>query len=227
MRKFIFISLTVFLILRFLTNFVYFSIDGKISLRVIMLIGVALNRMCSLPFILEFLFLARLQVMQVQTFTDSLESKDLDKEKQVVIKSQAAIYSSIKKTAEEYYIYVTFLVIFLCIFGLRFAGDINLIEAHIKITALKILYHVKEIVESALDIAIYVVVLMNISRVSLAQKNILSKLLNLISCDIQGYDVRLNTINIFEKHHHLDGTGYSVFGITISGMKTLLFAVFI
>ena len=36
--------------------------------------------------------------MNVQTFTGSLESKDLDKEKQVVIKSCAAIYSSIKKT---------------------------------------------------------------------------------------------------------------------------------
>ena len=101
--------------------------------------------------------------MNVQTFTGSLESKDLDKEKQVVIKSYAAIYSSIKKTAEEYHIYVTFLVVFLCIFGLRFAGDINLIEAHNKTTALKILYHVKETVESALDIAISVVALMNIS----------------------------------------------------------------
>ena len=162
MRKFIFISLTVFLILRILTNFVYLSIDGKISLRVIMLIGVALYRMFALPFLLEFLFLAHLQVMKVQTFTNSLESKDLDKEKQVVIKSYAAIYSSIKKT-EEYHIYVTFLVVFLCIFGLRFAGDINLIEAHNKTTALKILYHVKETVESALDIAISVVALMNIS----------------------------------------------------------------
>lgn len=100
--------------------------------------------------------------MNVQTFTGSLESKDLDKEKQVVIKNYAAIYSSIKKT-EEYHIYVTFLVVFLCIFGLRFAGDINLIEAHNKTTALKILYHVKETVESALDIAISIVVLMNIS----------------------------------------------------------------
>ena len=100
--------------------------------------------------------------MDVQTFTGSLESKDLDKEKQVVIKNYAAIYSSIKKT-EEYHIYVTFLVVFLCIFGLRFAGDINLIEAHNKTTALKILYHVKETVESALDIAISVVALMNIS----------------------------------------------------------------
>ena len=100
--------------------------------------------------------------MNVQTFTGSLESKDLDKEKQVVIKNYAAIYSSIKKT-EEYHIYVTFLVVFLCIFGLRFTGDINLIEAHNKTTALKILYHVKETVESALDIAISVVALMNIS----------------------------------------------------------------
>ena len=100
--------------------------------------------------------------MNVQTFTGSLESKDLDNENQVVIKNYAAIYSSIKKS-EEYHIYVTILVVFLCIFGLRFAGDINLIEAHNKTTALKILYHVKETVESALDIAISVVALMNIS----------------------------------------------------------------
>ena len=231
MKKFIFISFTVFVILRFLTNFVYLFIDGKISLRVIMLIRVALNRMFSLPFLLEFVFLARLQVVKVQTFIDCLESKNLREEKQIVIKSYTAISSSIKKTAEEYHIYVIFLVVFLCIFVLRFAnviaGDVNLIEGYNKITALEILYHVKETLESAIDIAIYVVVLMNISRVSLAQKNVLSKLLSVSSYDGNGSDVCLDTINILEKHHHLNGTGYSVFGIAITGMKTLLFASFV
>ena len=81
----------------------------------------------------------------------------------------------------------------------------------------------KETVESAIDIAIYVTVLLDISRVSLAQKNVLSKLLELKK---ESYHDRLDTINIFEKHHQIDGTGYNVFGIPISGMKTLLFAAF-
>ena len=112
-------------------------------------------------------------------------------------------------------------------FVLRFinviADDINMIEELGSLKALDVLYHVKETVESAIDIAIYVTVLMNISRVSLAQKNVLSKLLKLKK---ESYDDRLDTINIFKKHHHIDGTGYNVFGIPITGMKTLLFAAF-
>ena len=229
-RKLIIISFSVFVMLRFLTSFIYVTVDGKISLRVIMLIGVALHRMFSLPFLLYFVFLAHLQVMKVEAFTKSLASKNLDAEKQIVIDRYTAISSSIKKTAKEYHIYVTFLVVFLCIFVLRFAnviaGDIDLIEKHSKTTALEILYHVKETVESAIDITIYVIVLMNISRVSLAQKNVPSKLLNLENYDVKSSDVRLDTINILEKHHHLHGTGYRVFGIAITGMKALLFAAF-
>ena len=230
MRKFIIISFSVFVMLRFLTSLIYLFVDGKISLRVIILIGVALHRMFSLPFLLYFVFLARVQVMKVEAFTKRLASKKLELEKQVVIDSYTVISSSIKKTAKEYHPYVIFLVVFLCIFVLRFAnviaGDIDLIEVHSKITILEVLYHVKETVESALDITLYVIVLMNISRVSLAQKNVLSKLLNLDNYDVQSSDVRLDTINILEKHHHLHGTGYSVFGIAITGMKALLFAAF-
>ena len=230
MRKFLIVSFSVFVMLRFLTNLIYLSVDGKISLRVIMLVGVALHRMFSLPFLLYFVFLARLQVMKVEAFTKSLASKNLDVEKQVVIERYNAISSSIKRTAKEYHIYVTFLVVFLCVFVLRFAnviaGDIDLIGGHSKITPLEILYHVKETIESATDITIYVIVLINLSRVSLAQKNVLSKLLNLENYDVRSSDVRLDTVNILEKHHHLHGTGYNVFGIAITGMKALLFAAF-
>ena len=227
MTKFNIITFTVFVTLRFLTCLVYLAVDGKMSLRVITLLGVALHRMLSLPFLLYFVFLSRLQVLNVQIFIESLASKNLAMEKEDVIESYTAISSSIKKTAKEYHIYVVFLVVFLCMFVLRFtnviAGDINLIEELDSVKALDVLYHVKETVESAIDIAIYVTVLMNISRVSLAQKNVLSKLLKLKK---ESYDDRLNTINILEKHHHIDGTGYNVFGIPITGMKTLLFAAF-
>ena len=227
MTKFNIITFTVFVTLRFLTCLVYLAVDGKMSLRVITLLGVALHRMLSLPFLLYFVFLSRLQALNVQIFIESLASKNLAMEKEDVIESYTAISSSIKKTAKEYHIYVVFLVVFLCMFVLRFtnviAGDINLIEELDSVKALDVLYHVKETVESAIDIAIYVTVLMNISRVSLAQKNVLSKLLKLKK---ESYDDRLNTINILEKHHHIDGTGYNVFGIPITGMKTLLFAAF-
>ena len=85
----------------------------------------------------------------------------------------------------------------------------------------------KETVESAIDLAIYVVVLMDISRVLFAEKNILSKFMNLNSCDVQGSESCLDTINILKKHHYLGGTDYSVFSIAITGMKTLFFAAFI
>ena len=227
MTKFNIIILNVFVMLRFLTCLVYLAIDGKMSLRVKMLIGVALHRMLSLPFLLYFVFLVRLQALKVQIFIESLVSKNLAVKKEDLIESYIGISSSIKKTAKEYHIYVVFLVVFLCMFVLRFtnviAGDINLIEEHSSKKPLDILYHVKETVESAIDIAIYVTVLLDISRVSLAQKNVLSKLLELKK---ESYHDRLDTINIFEKHHQIDGTGYNVFGIPISGMKTLLFAAF-
>ena len=227
MTKFTIIIFVVFVMLRFLTCIVYFAVDGKLSLRVIMLAGVGVHRLLSLPFLLYFVFLTRLQVLRVQMFTDSLPSKNLIVEKEDVIERYTAISSSIKKTAKEYHIYVVFSIAFLCQFVLRFtnviAGNINLIEDHDGKKALDIFYHVKETVESAIDIAIYVTVLINISRVSLAQKNVLSKLLKLKK---ESYGNRLDTINILEKYHHVDGTGYNVCGIPITGMKTLLFAAF-
>ena len=227
MTRFTITVFAVFVMLRFLTCLVYLAVDGKMSLRVIMLTGIGVHRLLSLPFLLYFVFLTRLQVLRVEMFTDSLPSQNLIVEKEDVIERYTAISSSIKKTAKEYHIYVVFLVVFLCQFVLRFtnivAGDINLIEDHDIIKALDILYHVKETVETAIDIAIYVTVLINISRVSLAQKNVLSKLLKLKK---ENYDHHLDTINILEKHHHVDGTGYNVFGIPITGMKTLLFAAF-
>ena len=228
MTKFNIIIFTVFVMLRFVTCLIYLAVDGKMSLRVLTLVGAALHRMLSLPFLLYFVFLTRLQAMKVQIFVESLASKDLAMEKQDVIESYIAISSSIKKTAKEYHIYVIFLVVFLCVFVLRFtnviAGDINLIEEHSSIKPLDILYHVKETVESSIDIAIYVTVVLNISRVSLTQKKVLSNLLKLKK---ESYENRLEAINILEKHHHVDGTGYNIFGIPITGMKTLLFAAFI
>lgn len=145
----------------YLEAFTYLAIDGKMSLRVMHLIGVALHRMFSLPFLLYIVFLVRLQV-KLNIFTKSLESQDLIKKKKDIIETYLGICSSIKKTAKEYHIYVIFLVVFLLINELRttniFAGDIDLIEKGSKLTVLKIMYHVKGSAEAALDIILYVVV---------------------------------------------------------------------
>ena len=86
-----------------------------------------------------------------------------------------------QKTDKEYHIYVVFLVVLLCINVLRttnvIAGYIDLIEKGSNLTALEIMYHVKGSVEAAIDIILYVVVLMIISKVAHAQKNVLKKLL--------------------------------------------------
>ena len=228
MLRFIIISFITFVILRYLAAFIYLAIDGRMSLRVIHLIGVALHRMFSLPFLLYFVFLARLQVIKLNIFTESLESQDLTKQKKDIIVSYLAISSSVKKAANEYHIYVVFLVVFLCINGLRttnvIAGDIDLIKKGNNLTALEIMYHVKGSAEAAIDIILYVVVLMIVSRVAHAQKNVLKKLLKRKN---DAFDVRLETVVFLQTHHHLEGTGYSIFGFPITGMKTLLFAAFV
>ena len=228
MLRFSITILSLFALLRFLTTLIYLSVDRKMSLRGMMLIGIALHRLLSLPFLLYFLFLVRLQIMKVETFTERLSSRNLVTQKQDVIESYIAICTSIKKTAKEYHIYVIFLVAFLCMFVLKFtnviAGDINLIKKYSNVTAMEVFYYVKVTVEGAIDIAIYIIVLINISRVSIAQQNVL---LNLIKLRSESYDVRLDMVVFLEKHQKLDGTGYSIFGIPITGMKTLLFAAFI
>ena len=228
MLRFIIVSFITFVILRYLAAFIYLAIDGRMSLRVIHLIGVALHRMFSLPFLLYFVFLARLQVIKLNIFTESLESQDLTKQKKDIIVSYLAISSSVKKAANEYHIYVVFLVVFLCINGLRttnvIAGDIDLIKKGNNLTALEIMYHVKGSAEAAIDIILYVVVLMIVSRVAHAQKNVLKKLLKRKN---DAFDVRLETVVFLQTHHHLEGTGYSIFGFPITGMKTLLFAAFV
>ena len=85
MTKFNIIIFTVFVTLRFLTCLVYLAVDGKISLRVIILMGEALHRMLSLPFLLYFVFVSRLQALKVQIFIESLASKNLAMEKEDVI----------------------------------------------------------------------------------------------------------------------------------------------
>lgn len=228
MLKFIVISFITFVVLRYLAAFSYLAIDGKISLRVIHLIGVALHRMLSLPFLLYFVFHARLQVVKLNIFTKSLESQNLTEQKKDILESYLGICSSIKKTAKEYHIYLIFLVFFLCINGLRtanvIAGDIDLIEKGRSLTALEIMYHVKGTAEAAIDIILYVVVLVTVSRVAHAQKNVLRKILKHTNED---FDARLDTVVFLQTHHHLEGTGYSIYGIPITGMRALLFAAFV
>ena len=120
------------------------------------------------------------------------------------------------------------MVVFLCINGLRttnvIACDIDLIKKGSSLTALEIMYHVKGSVEAAIDIILYVVVLMIVSKVAHSQKNVLKKLLKYKN---DAFDVRLETVVFLQTHHHLEGTGYSIFGFPVTGMKTLLFAAFV
>ena len=120
------------------------------------------------------------------------------------------------------------MVVLLCINGLRttnvIAGYIDLIEKGSNLIALEIMYHVKGSIEAAIDIILYVVVLMIISKVAHAQKNVLKKLLKHKNGAIY---VRLEAVLFLQTHHHLDDTGYSIFGFPATGMKTLLFAAFV
>ena len=133
-----------------------------------------------------------------------------------------------QKTDKEYHIYVVFLVVLLCINVLRttnvIAGYIDLIEKGSNLIALEIMYHVKGSIEAAIDIILYVVVLMIICKLAHAQKNVLKKLLKHKNGAIY---VRLEAVLFLQTHHHLDDNGYSIFGFPVTGMKTLLFAAFV
>ena len=155
----------------------YFAMDGKISIRVTMLIAVALHRVLALPFLLYFVFLSRVQVIKITIFRESLQSMDLERQKNEVVNTYLGICGSIKKTSKECHIYVIFLVVFLWLKGMTIvniiAGNINLFRESNHADRLAIMYHMAGTVEAVCDTIIYVIVLLIISRVSSGQEKVL------------------------------------------------------
>ena len=204
----------------------YFFMDRKISIRVIMLIAVALHRILALPFLLYFVFLSRLQVIKVTIFRESLQSRDLEIQKKEVINTYLGICGSIKKNSKECHIYVIFLVVFLWLKGMTIvniiAGNISLFRESNHADRLAIMYHLAGTVEAVCDIIIYVIVLLIISRVSSAQEKVLSTILKNKDAE---FSILLNIVIFLQTQHHLESTGYSIFDVPITSLKSIIFAV--
>ena len=204
----------------------YFAMDGKISIRVTMLIAVALHRVLALPFLLYFVFLSRVQVIKITIFRESLQSMDLERQKNEVVNTYLGICGSIKKTSKECHIYVIFLVVFLWLKGMTIvniiAGNINLFRESNHADRLAIMYHMAGTVEAVCDTIIYVIVLLIISRVSSGQEKVLSTILKNGSAE---FNILLDIVLFLQTQHHLESTGYNIFGVPITSLKSIVFAV--
>ena len=228
MQIFTILSFITFAMVRLITSIIYLIVDGNVSLCVFMWIGAGLYRALCLPFLLYFVFIVKLQKIKVDTFTENLESKDLLHQKNDVIKTYFSIYNSIKTTAKEYGFFVFFLFAFLCLNGLRITSvlstNINMIQENIHRQATAILYHVTGTIEAVFDVILYAVVLVIVSKVSYSQENVLPAILN---HNKERYNIQLDIVNFLKTRHDLEGLGYNIFGIPITGIKAFLFASFL
>lgn len=228
MNIFTILSFITFALVRLITSIVYLIFDGNISLCVVMWIGAGLYRALCLPFLLYFVFIVKLQKIKVDTFTENLESKDLVQQKNDVIKTYHNICNSIKTTAKEYRFFVIFLFAFLCLNGLRITSvistNITIIQENIHRRASAILYHVTGTIEAVFDVILYAIVLAIASKVSYSQQKVLPAILNHHG---ERYNVQLDTVTFLKMRHDLEGFGYSISGIPITGMKALVFAAFV
>ena len=62
------------------------------------------------------------------------------------------------------------------------------------------------------------------SKVSYSQQKVLPAILNHHG---ERYNVQLDTVTFLKMRHDLEGFGYSISGIPITGMKALLFVAFV
>ena len=77
-------------------------------------------------------------------------------------------------------------------------------------------------VEAICDIIIYVIVLLIISRVSSAQEKVLSTILKNRNAE---FNILLDIVLFLQTQHHLESTGYNIFGVPITSLKSIVFAV--
>ena len=228
MKIFTIFSFITFAMVRLITSIIYLIVKGNVSLCVVMWIGAGLYRALCLPFLLYFVFIVKLQRIKVDTFIENLESKDLVQQKNDVIKTYLSLSNSIKTAAKEYRFFVIFLFTFLCLNGLRITSvvstNITMIQENIHRQASAILYHVTGTIEAVFDVILYALVLMIVSKVSYSQKKVLPAILNHHG---ERYNIQLDTVNFLKMRHDLEGLGYNIFGIPITGMKALLFAAFV
>lgn len=88
----------------------------------------------------------------------------------------------------------------------------------------EITYYTIATIWTLCDIVLLIVLLKIINEMSLAQKNVLSTLLK---HKYEAHNIIIDLVVFLKAYHLIEGTGYRVFGISTSAMKTLLFASFV
>ena len=228
MRNYTIVSFITFAMLRLITAIIYLSVDGKISLCSLMWIGAGVYRALCLPFLLFFMFFVKLQAIKVDRFTETLESKDLVQQKGDLIKTHLSICRSIKNAAKQYQPFIIFLVVFLCLNCLRITSVVStnftMIKKRTQQQSSAMIYHVTGTIEALLDIILYAVVLFKASKVSHSQKQTLPAILNRKN---ENYNTLFDLVNVLKMRHDLEGLGYNIYGIPITGIKALLFSAFV
>ena len=227
MKKFLIFSFILFVFLRIVGMIVYCIIDDGTSIRKLIYIFVSIYRLLSLPFLIYFVFIARLLKLKIKFFTEALQSRSLAIQKEYIIRNWLDICDSVKQTSQNYHMYIIFLVTSLCLKVMRstnvISSDIMMVRNINDMTAADITYNVITTTWTVCDILLNVVVLKTLSNISKAQKNFLSTMLR----NNGSHDILFEIVGYLKTYHELEGTGYTVFGIPISAMRALLFSAFI
>ena len=231
MQKFLIFFFSLFVFLRIVGTVVYCILDDGHSIRKVIYIFVSIHRLLSLSFLIYFVFIARLLKLKIRFFTETLQSKSFDIQKGKIICKWLDICDSVRKTSNNYHLYIIFLVISLCLKVMRstnvISSDIMMIRAINNKAAAEIAYHVIITVWTVCDIILNVVVLKVLSNVSEAQKNFLSTMLRNKNEQNDSHHILFEIVAYLKTYHQLEGIGYTVFGIPISAMRALLFSAFI
>ena len=228
MLKFMIISISSFVLLRIFGAVVYCTLDEGNTIRQPMYVLVPMYRLFSLPFLIYFVYVARLQRFRIKMFVKTLQDKNLFNRKRDILNRYINVCDSVNKTSNDYHIYVVFLVVSLILYVLRstnvIAADIIMLR-HIKgLPPIEIAYHVIATIWTICDIALLAAVLKIINEVSLAQRTVLSTLLKRKD---EAHNTIIELVVFLKAYHRIEGTGYRVFGIPTGALKTLLFAAFV
>ena len=86
------------------------------------------------------------------------------------------------------------------------------------------IYHVTGTTEASFNIILYAVVLFKASKVSHSQKQTLPAILNR---NDENYNTVFDLVSVLKMRHDLEGLGYNIYGIPITGIKALLFSAFV
>ena len=182
------------------------------------------TRIMSLPFFFNFIFLAHIQCVKIKYFTKNLKITNNHEEHTKAIKDYVELHNSAKKTSKDFHAYVIFLLMLLLFWGALGAYSMMEMLQHLPKLSHLTVYPVvvSEFVGSLLTflletLFLYTVPLVTLGKVSNKQKEVLPKILK-GNCSSKN---ALDIANRIEKLQSIDGTGYTIFGNSLTQLNTI------